>query len=350
MTCGLVVICGCIQAEEARHTNSFRRHTKRFRPPSLVRKSQQQARYRDGLRSSNTSLWKSRGGALDVFRTKIVTAKIATTVSFVQGLMCWFVPGRTCQFYQIPLSRAHEFAMKQVGNILTQIGLIGIWLFFRQGRNVDSLGLAAIFRAFNAIVCLLKLRSATTESTYPATAVILSVLLWNVYLSALLLTKNRENARLMERFNASIQLIVGIIFSWNPGIALSNLNLVDLGADTRILAKLTRGYGLWLISLSVLSSGLAWNFGSIQALAFSRLVVLCRTVIVHFLRRSTGQVSKLQVAWLSYHSIIAFLLVFPDLKVKTFDTRVQHPRNDGGVIGRAVFQASEERTREETKI
>jgi hypothetical protein len=259
----------------------------------------------------------SRGGSIFVSQPKILVAKVATTVTFLQGTFSWFLPVRACEFYGVPLSALNEVVMKQVGNILIQSGIIGFWAFFRHGWNIDSLGLASIFRTFDATISLLSFRSTPNnlEENYRAMLVVTSLLAWNFYLSLLFLTKNRKSARLMERLNGLIQVVAGIVISFQPRKALAALSIVS---DERILLKLTRGYGIWLFSLSILSNGLAWNLGAItHILAVNRLVVFARTLFVHFLGNTSGKFPSKQVPWAFYQFFVALLLLLPSTESYT---------------------------------
>lgn len=85
-----------------------------------------------------------RGGNI-VFEKRTI-AQLASAVSFLQGCSCWLLPGRTCRTYGIPAQLIHEWAMRQVGIILLQFGLVGGCLFSKRCSLNTSIGVATLIR------------------------------------------------------------------------------------------------------------------------------------------------------------------------------------------------------------
>jgi hypothetical protein len=94
-----------------------------------------------------------RGGNV-VFEKRTI-AQVASAVSFLQGCSCWLLPGRTCRTYGIDAQLIHEWAMRQVGIILLQFGLVGGCLFSKRCSLNTSIGVATLIRCAESCRCLL---------------------------------------------------------------------------------------------------------------------------------------------------------------------------------------------------
>lgn len=117
---------------------------------------------------------------------------------------------------------------------------------------------------------------------------------------------NQPFADKVNKLHGVFLSVSGLIITLQPR---KILELAGFLSFDRILLKLIRGYGLWVLSLSIFLGGLAWDVEPKRALAFSRVLILFRTLMVHFVLNRSGTFNTKQVPWLIYHALIATLLL-----------------------------------------
>ena len=241
-----------------------------------------------------------RGGNV-VFEKRTI-AQVASAVSFLQGCSCWLMPGRTCRTYGIHAQLIHEWAMRQVGIILLQFGLVGGCLFSKRCSLNTSIGVATLIRCAESCRCLLTyepqiLGFAASPHYY---SLVLNGVLAYIALSS------QPFADKVNKLHGVFLSLSGLMVTLQPR---KMLELAGFQSFDRILLKLIRGYGLWVLSLSIFLGGLAWDVEPKRALAFSRVLILFRTLMVHFVLNRSGTFNAKQVPWLIYHALIATLLL-----------------------------------------
>lgn len=244
-----------------------------------------------------------RGGNV-VFEKRTV-AQVASAISFLQGCSCWLIPGRTCRTYGIHAAQLiHEWAMRQVGIILLQFGLVGCCLFSNKRCSLNtSIGVATLIRCAESSRCLLtnepKILGFAASPHYYS-------LVLNGVLAYIALSSQEPFADKVNKLHGVCLAVSGLVTTLQP---TKMLELAGFLSVDRILLKLIRGYGLWVVSLSIFLGGLAWDIEPPRALAFSRVVILFRTWMVHFVLNRSGTFNTKQVPWLIYHVFIATLLM-----------------------------------------
>jgi hypothetical protein len=241
-----------------------------------------------------------RGG--NVIFDKRTIAQVTSAVSFIQGCSCWLMPGRTCRTYGIHAQLIHEWAMRQVGAVLLQFGLVGGCLFFKRFGLNTSIGVATLMRCAESCRCLLTnepkiLGFASSPHYY---SLVLNGVLVYIALSS------QPFANKVNNLHGVCLSVSGLVITLHPR---KMLELAGFLSVDRILLKLIRGYGLWVLSLSIFLGGLAWDMEPPRALAFSRVVILFRTLMVHFVLNRSGTFNRKQFPWLIYHALIATLLM-----------------------------------------
>jgi hypothetical protein len=212
------------------------------------------------------------------------------------------MPGRTCRTYGIHAQLIHEWAMRQVGIILLQFGVVGGCLFYKRCSLNTSIGVATLIRCVESCRCLLTnepkvLGFAASPHYY---SLVLNAVLSYTALSS------QPFADKVNKLHGVCLSISGLVITLQP---IKTLELAGFPSVDRILLKLIRGYGLWVLSLSIFLGGLAWDVEPPIALAFSRVVILFRTLMVHFVLNRSGSFNKKQVPWLIYHALIVLLML-----------------------------------------
>jgi hypothetical protein len=240
-----------------------------------------------------------RGGNV-VFKKRTI-AQVASAVSFLQGCSCWLMPGRTCRTYGIDAQLIHEWAMRQVGIILLQFGLVGGCLFTKRCSLNTSIGVATLMRCAESCRCLMTNEPQILEfAALPHYSLVLNGVLAYIALSS------QPFADTVNKLHGVCLFASGLVTALQPR---KMLELAGFLSADRILLKLIRGYGLWVLSLSIFLGGLAWDLEPPRALAFSRIVIFLRTLMVHFVLNRSGTFNTKQVPWLIYHALIATLLM-----------------------------------------
>jgi hypothetical protein len=241
-----------------------------------------------------------RGG--NVVLEKRTIAQVTSAVSFLQGCSCWLIPGRTCRTYGIHAQVIHEWAMRQVGIILLQFGLVGGCLFSKRCSLNTSIGVSTLIRCAESCRCLLtnepKILGFSASPHYYS--LVLNGVLAYIALSS------QPFADKVNKLHGVCLSVSALATTLQPRKMLERAGFLSVD---RILLKLIRGYGLWMLSLSIFLGGLAWDVEPPRALAFSRVVVLFRTLMVHFVLNRSGTFNTKQVPWLIYHALIATLLM-----------------------------------------
>jgi hypothetical protein len=238
-----------------------------------------------------------RGGSL---LDKVNVARLATTVSIVQGSFCWLFPFRTCLTYGLEASPLQEFIMRRVGVILLQFGVAGFCLFYKNCSIDFSLGVSTIVKILDRCREMLSGgASKTIEFGAKSHFIPLAV---DSFISYAALS-NQKYTRTVNKAHAVMLLLKGIIWFSVPETVLRGVNAVDVS-----VVKMVRGLGLWLISFSTFAGGLVLDIEPSRALAYSRVLVFLRTLLVHFVG-NTGKFKTQQVLWLTYHAFIAGALL-----------------------------------------
>jgi len=244
---------------------------------------------------------KIRGGAL-VPKTSV--AKVATTISLLQGAVAYLDPKSACESYGISTSPVAEIIMRRLGVVLIQMGILGVCLFFKNCSIHTAIGAASLGFVVEIARSLLQNEHKTIGFALGPQIIILlqcsTVAFVNLW--------NQKYADAVSKANAVWVMLNGILFALLPKWVLE----VGWGWNSLVDGKtlgMVSGFGYWFVAYAAYLVGLAWDVEATKALTWSRFFIL----LIHVIPSrgdSIGMDKSKQMILLAYQAIIFATLAF----------------------------------------
>lgn len=243
---------------------------------------------------------KIRGGALV---PKASVAKVATTISLLQGAVAYLNPNSACESYGISTSPVAEVIMRRLGVVLIQMAILGVCLFFKNCSINTAIGAASLGFVAEISRSLLKNEHKTIGFAFGPQVFILLQCSAVAYVNLW----NQKCADAVNKANAVWIMLNGFLFALLPKWVLE----VGWGMehfDGKTLGMVS-GFGYWFIAYAVYLAGLAWDVEAIKALSWSRFFIL----LIHLMPSrgdSIGMDKSKQMMLFAYQAIIFATLAF----------------------------------------
>lgn len=240
-----------------------------------------------------------RGGAVD---PKAV-AEVATCVSFVHGTMSYLCPAATNNVYGYEASPLTTLLSRRIGLALLSMGLLGTTVI--SGATMDSalVWLSLFWTAETLSTSVNQEIEAMggSSSSNSVFAGMLALFLWGL---------TSKWAPLVTKLVCAFTLVNGLSLIAMPTSSITWWKFPDTD-DDETAAYMMRDLGFWFAAMGVWITATSLGVDPVKAMAYSRLVVLARSLINIGLNGGLQSLKKpMQVGWLVYHLLIAGAMVW----------------------------------------
>lgn len=287
---GLISVIATNAAAAATSTSRQKAIVSRLTPPAILK---------------NKSLEIPRGGAL-VEKTNV--AKAASAVSLLQGAVAWLNPTSALEGYGLESSPIALLIMRRLGMLLIQMGVLGVFLFFRNSTCSVQTALGAASLGF--LVELARGLIQNDRKTLGSGIGPQLVLLLGSIIVSYTNLSNQKYADTVNKVNAVWALVNGVLFALFPAQVLNKGWGVGNDLDLKTIGMVS-GLGWWCVAYSIFLAGLAWDMEAVKSLTWSRLMIL----LIHVIPsrgESIGMNESKKMVLFAYQAIILVGLFVQD--------------------------------------